>query len=134
MAAPAGFADRFKAKLAAANAARQQRQAWLVLALSSAGSLLSLATLAYVTLTNVDSILAQMLKGFLTLASQLAVIGEISRTIVSLLPSPAPDLLGASMLIALAGTAIALFAGLGGLWAAAVYRFAYPRNRNGGSK
>ncbi|MFP3855295.1 MAG: hypothetical protein ACLFWD_13485 [Anaerolineales bacterium] len=132
--APAGFASRFKAKLAAAKAARQQRQAWLVLALSLAGSLLSMATLAYVTLTNVDYILAQLLKGFLTLASQLAIIGEITSAFVSLLPSPAPDLLGASMLLALAGTALALFAGLGGLWAAAVYRFANPRNPNGGSK
>ena len=134
VAAPTGFADRFKAKLAAAKTARQQRQAWLMLALSSAGSLLSMLALAYVTVSNVDYILAQLLKGFLALASQLAVIGEITRAFISLLPYPAPDLLGASMLIVLVGTALALFASLGGLWAAAVYRFAYPRNRNGGSK
>jgi hypothetical protein len=132
--APEGFADRFRVRLAAAKAGRQRRQAWLVLGLNLFGSLVLMGLLAYATLTNLAEILAQLLKGFLSFGSQLAIMRELALGFLSFLPSPAGGLFGASLLVALAGAALALYAGLGGLWAAAVYRFAYVSNRKGGSQ
>jgi anti-sigma factor RsiW len=132
--APAGFADRFQAKLAAVKAGRQRRQAWLVLAASLGGSLALVGMMTYVTLANMPRIIGQLLKGFLNFSSQLAVAGDVIRGFMAVLPTPAADLLGLSLLVALIGSALVLFASLGGLWAAAVFRFAYPTNRTGGSK
>ena len=132
--APAGFATRFKANLAAAKAGRQRRQAWLVLALTLGGSMAMVGLMGYTTLTNLPRIFGELLKGFLSLSSQIVVFGDIVRSFAAVLPSPAADLMGLSLLVAASGLAMALFAGLGGLWAAAVFRFAYPTTRTGGSQ
>ena len=131
---PAGFADRFQAGLARQRAGRQRRQAWFVLAFSLVGSLALVGLLAYATLATLPNMLAELLKGFLSFSAQVAIFGDILGSLIGFLPSPASNLLGVSMLVALLGSAMALFAGLGGLWAAAVFRFAYPTNRMGGSK
>jgi hypothetical protein len=133
LSAPKGFADRFRVKLAAAKAGQQRRQAWLVLGINLFGSLAMMGLLAYATLTNLAEILAQLLKGLLSFGSQLAVMRNLALGFLNFLPSPAGSLFGVSMLIALAGAALALYAGLGGLWAAAVYRFAYTTSNKGGS-
>lgn len=132
--APAGFANRFKANLAAEKAGRQRRLAWLVLTLTMGGSLATVGLMGYTTLTNLPLVLGELLKGFLSFSAQVAVLSKIAQGFVALLPTPAADLMGLSLLIALSGLALALFAGLGGLWAAAVFRFVYPTTRTGGSK
>lgn len=132
--APSAFAGRFQARLARQRAGRQRRQAWFVLSFSLAGSLVLIGMLAYATISSLPIMLAELLKGVLNFSAQVAVVSDLAWSLLGFLPSPASSLLGASMLIALLGSAVALFAGLGGLWAAAVYRFAYPTNRIGGTK
>lgn len=132
--APAGFAERFQVRLARQRAGRQRRQAWFVLSFSLAGSLALIGLLAYATISNLPNMLTELLKGLLNFSAQVAIFSDLASGFLGFLPSPAPSLLGVSMLLAVLGSAMALFAGLGGLWAAAVYRFAYPTNRNGGSK
>lgn len=132
--APVGFTDRFKARLRAEHEAGQRRQVWTLFVLTMLGSVVAMGLLLAAVVPNVGSASVGLLKEVFTLRSQVTVIGDFLLRRVEGLPIPAGDLLGVSLLVATLGAAMALYASLGALWTAAVYRFASPTSRNGGSR
>jgi hypothetical protein len=130
--APEGFGLRFMRLLADRKRRRQSRQAWLVFSLSLLGSLGTMSLLAYFQASRLAEGLANLVKGLIELSNQVSVLGDLVVRFLGLLPGPAGGIFGLSLLVATAGGMIALFAGLGMLWSAAVYRFAYPSRTLGG--
>ncbi len=132
--APQGFSARFVARLRSARRGRSQRQVWAIFLLTLLGSLGAVALLTAALLNNMGSGFAGLLKQLLVVQSQVSVLGEFLLRALEIAPYPARDLLGVSLLVAATGAAVALYASLGALWAAAVFQFANPRLRYGGSR
>lgn len=130
----AGFVQRFELRLAAKRAAEARRQVALIFALSVIGALGSALLLLDLAWTGLADGLAEILRTYTAARETIAVgLGVLLDGVGSL--SIAPNglvLLG--LTIALLGTSAAVFTGLGGLWAAAVYRYAEPELTIGGSK
>lgn len=130
--APEGFAHRFQLRLAARKAAASRRQAALTLALTALGALGSaFLLLELVTIGLVDG-LAHSLRGMLALRQAIAVTSAALGDALAALPGPSEAVILPALSVAVLGALVALFAGLGGLWVAAVYRFADPKLISGG--
>lgn len=125
-----GFVQRFELRLQAWRAARARRQVAVSLAVPIVGA--SLAALLYALLVapNLGDYMAGMLRtALLARESSLAVLAILQRALASL-PGPA----GPGLIVAMLGSSLVLYAGLGALWAAAVFRFAEPQVVSGGFK
>lgn len=130
----AGFVQRFELRLAAQRAADARRQVALIFALSVVGALGSALLLLDLASVGVVNGLAEILRTYLAARETIAValgvlldgVGGVSMAPIGLI------LLG--LTTALLGTFATVFTGLGGLWAAAVYRYAEPDLTIGGSK
>lgn len=134
IAAPAGFGQRFMSRLSERKLSRQARHAWLIFAMSLVGSIGTMALLAYLHASRLAGGLANLVRGAVELSNQVSLLLELILHFLKLLPGPTGGIFGLSLLLAAVGGTVALFAGLGMLWTAAVYRFAYPSRVLGGRK
>lgn len=126
----AGFVQRFELRLQAQRAARARRQVTVSLAVTIVGACLAALLYALLVAPSLGDYLAGMLRTvLLARESSLAVLAILQRALASL-PGPA----GPGLIVAMLGASLALYAGLGALWAAAVFRFAEPQVVSGGFK
>lgn len=134
IAAPDGFKLRVMERLAGRKQRDQTRQAWLIFIISFLGSLATMGTLAYLQASRLAEGMGNLIRSLIDLSEELNTVFSLLVHFLQLLPGPTSGLVGVSLLVASAGGMVALFAGLGMLWTAAVYRFAYPSSRFGGLK
>lgn len=129
-----GFADRFHAYLTKKRSAAATRQVALTLAATVAGAVLSALVLGGAVTANLADDAAVLLKSTLAAFRGLEVAAEVIRTAAAELPEPSSALAGPGLMVSLAGVAAAVYAGFGGLWAAAMFRFLEPNSVLGGDK
>ncbi|MDX1600017.1 MAG: zf-HC2 domain-containing protein, partial [Anaerolineales bacterium] len=127
-----GFVQRFELRLAARRAADARRQVGWIFALSVVGALGSALLLLVLTSGGVVNGLAETLRTYMAARETVAVaLGVLFDGVGGLSMVPIGVVL-LGLTIALLGTIATLFTGLGGLWAAAVYRYAEPELTIGG--
>lgn len=135
MVAPSsGFAGRFHSYLARKRSAAATRQVAFTLAATFTGAVVAAFVLGGVATANLADAGAELLRSTLAGYRGLEVVFEMIRTAAARLPEPAVTVAGPSLMISLAGLAAAVYAGFGGLWAAAVFRFLEPNSVVGGDQ
>ncbi len=127
-----GFTNRFLTYLARKRAAAATRQVAVTLAATVVGALGTALLLGGVASANLADAVADSLKSALATHRGLTVAAEVIRMAVARLPEPTSALAGPGLMISLAGLLAALYAGFGGLWAAAMFRFLEPNSAMGG--
>ncbi|HEX9796649.1 MAG TPA: hypothetical protein VGA52_06620 [Anaerolineales bacterium] len=129
--APAGFSARFVGRLAARRRVRHQRQIWVTFGAILAGSVALAIALLYAGAAGLAEGAGQLVKQLVVLRAALASVVDVIGHGVRVLPPGGVTLWRYSLLVALTGLGVATYLGLGGLWAAAVYRFASRQSRMG---
>jgi hypothetical protein len=130
--APPGFGARFQTSLAERRAVRASRQSWLVLVGSLATGIALLGLMIPLLLSSLPAGAARLINSFISLRIEFDVIRDLAASLLSIVPTPLSSLAGLSLTVAALGLAWAIYASMGALWAAAVYRFAIADN--GGTK
>jgi len=131
---PLGFQARMMASLAAQRRRRHGQQAWLALGAILAGSVAMAVALIYFGAAGLAEGAGQLLKQLVVLRAAVAAGADLVGHVLAVLPPGGAELWRYSLLVALSGLALATYLGLGGLWAAAVYRFGSMQSRIGGSQ
>lgn len=131
---PTGFGARFSIRLATERARRQRRQAWTTFGLALLGSIGLAALLVPAVLSGLPSGAGELLKGVLLVRSQVAALLAFVSALLASSPLPTGNWQGLSLLVAAAGMAMTVYASLGAIWAAAVYRFGKPTPPTGGMR
>lgn len=131
---PTGFVQRFELRMAAQRTAEDRQQVLLIFALSVVGSLGSALLLLDLASVGLVDGLAESLRTFMAARETIALVLGVLFDGVDRLSIAPVGLALVGLTIAVLGMITAVFAGLGGLWAAAVYRYAEPELTIGGSK